>query len=145
MGNSTIMSHYQEILHIQTRQRGFTDITRRVQDIVSASGVSTGLCVVFCRHTSASLTIQENADPTVRTDILNWLERIAPDGDPRYAHDMEGPDDMPAHLRTMITQTSETIPITAGRLALGTWQGLYLVEHRTVPHSRSIIVHVMGE
>lgn len=145
MGNSTIMSHYQEILRIQTRQRGFTDITRRVQDIVTASAISTGLCVVFCRHTSASLTIQENADPTVRTDILNWLERIAPDGDPRYAHDMEGPDDMPAHLRTMITQTSETIPITAGRLTLGTWQGLYLVEHRTVPHSRSIIVHVMGE
>lgn len=145
MGNSTIMSHYQEILRIQTRQRGFTDITRRVQDIVTASAISTGLCVVFCRHTSASLTIQENADPTVRTDILNWLERIAPDGDPRYAHDMEGPDDMPAHLRTMITQTSETIPITAGRLTLGTWQGLYLVEHRTVPHSRNIIVHVMGE
>jgi len=139
------MKQFQQKLNIRTRGRALYEITEEVAALVDKAGIETGLCVVFCRHTSASLTIQENADPTVKVDILQWLERIAPDGDPAYVHDTEGPDDMAAHLRTMITRTSETIPIVKGSLALGTWQGLYLVEHRTAPHSRNLIVHLMGE
>lgn len=103
------------------------------------------MCFVFCRHTSASLLIQENADPSVQRDLLDWLERLAPDGDPRYAHDSEGPDDMAAHLRTLVTRTSESIPVVDGRAALGTWQGLYLAEHRKDPHTRNLVVHILGE
>lgn len=121
------------------------EITDAVADAVRESGIETGLCVVFCCHTSASLTIQENADPTVQTDILTWLERIAPDGDPSYVHNTEGPDDMAAHLRTILSSTNESIPVSGGRLVLGTWQGIYLVEHRTSPHTRKIVVHVTGE
>jgi secondary thiamine-phosphate synthase enzyme len=105
--------------------------------------VKTGLCTVFIQHTSASLVIQENAAPSVRRDMETWMSRIAPEDSP-YEHDDEGPDDMPGHLRSTITKTSETIPITKGRLALGTWQALYLWEHRRSPHTRRVVVHVQG-
>ncbi len=111
--------------------------------MVQSSGVETGLCVAFVRHTSASLIIQENADPTVLADLERWMSELVPENR-RWAHDAEGPDDMPAHARCAITKTSETIPIRGGRLALGTWQGLYLWEHRAHAHRRNIVVHVMG-
>jgi secondary thiamine-phosphate synthase enzyme len=135
----------QETLSIDTPGRGLVDITARVADCVRRAEVASGLCVVFCSHTSASLVVTENADPTARADLLAWLERLAPDGDPRYAHDAEGPDDSPAHLRAAVTRTSETIPVVAGALALGTWQGLYLAEHRARPHRRRVVVDVSGE
>lgn len=138
------MLQHQEELEFCTGGRGLLEITREILAVVRRSGVQTGLCVVFCRHTSASLLIQENADPTAGRDLMGWLERLAPDGDPRYLHDTEGPDDMPAHLRSAVTQTSETIPVQHGRLTVGTWQGVFLVEHRTVPHCRRILVHVFG-
>jgi secondary thiamine-phosphate synthase enzyme len=137
--------HHQETLELRTRGRGLVDVTRQVAEIAQRAKVTSGLCVVFCAHTSCSLLIQENADPSVQRDLLAWLERLAPDGDPAYEHDAEGPDDMPAHLRAAITRSSETIPITGGRLALGTWQALYLAEHRTAPHARRLIVHVFGD
>lgn len=139
------MRQHQETLEVPTPGRSLIDVTRDVSAIVSRSGVQLGVCTVLCAHTSASLLIQENADPSVQGDLLDWLERLAPDGDPRYAHSAEGPDDMPAHLRGAVTRTSEVIPISRGRLTLGTWQGLYLVEHRTDPHLRRLVVHVIGE
>lgn len=137
--------HHQETIEVATRGRGLVEVTREVAAAVARSGVATGLAVVYCRHTSCSLLIQENADPSAGADLLAWLERIAPDGDPRYAHSAEGPDDMPAHLRSAVTRTSETIPVTSGRLATGTWQGLFLAEHRLAPHRRRLVVHVTGE
>ena len=139
------MKQHCETLEVATPGRDLVDVTRAVAQVVARSGVASGLAVVFCQHTSASLVIQENADPTARADLLAWLERLAPDGDPRYRHDAEGPDDMPAHLRSAVTRTSETIPVLGGRLALGTWQGLYLAEHRARPHRRRLVVHVSGE
>lgn len=138
------MRQHQETLSVRTTGRGLFEITNDVAAAVARSRVTTGLCVVFCVHTSASLLIQENADPAVQKDLLDWWERLAPDGDRRYAHDTEGPDDMPSHLRSAITRTSETIPISDGRLALGTWQGLYVVEHRKRAHTRRVVVHVLG-
>ena len=134
-----------ETLSFDIPTQGLHPITPQVAELVANAGSDEGLCTLFLQHTSASLLIQENADPSVQHDLLGWLERIAPDGDPRYAHDAEGPDDMPAHLRSAVTKTSESIPIVAGSLALGTWQGLYLVEHRTSPHARSIVVHLQGD
>jgi secondary thiamine-phosphate synthase enzyme len=131
-------------IEIATRGRGFTDITREVAQVVRDSGVAAGLVTLFCRHTSASLLIQENADPTVLRDFETAWSRLAPDGD-HYAHDTEGPDDMAAHLRTALAQTSLGIPVAGGRMMLGTWQAIYLWEHRTAPHRREIVVHVMGE
>ena len=139
------MAIFQKVLTVRTPGRGLHEITTQVEKIVAESGLRAGLCVVFCRHTSASLVIQENADPTARKDLEKWLERIAPDGDPQYSHDMEGPDDMPSHLRAAVTKTSETIPILDGELCLGTWQGIYLAEHRTSPHTRQLVVHCQGE
>jgi len=139
------VSVHQHEIEVSTPGRGLTELTERVVAVVRDSGVFTGSCLVFCRHTSASLLITENADPSARRDVLAWLERLAPDGDPRNAHDDEGPDDSPAHQRSAITRTSETIPITRGELALGTWQGIFLVEHRLRGHTRSIVVHVSGE
>jgi secondary thiamine-phosphate synthase enzyme len=139
------MIQKQAVLDVATRGRALVEVTGEVARVVAESGVGTGLCVVFCAHTSASLVIQENADPSAQSDLLDWLTRIAPDGDRRYAHDTEGPDDMPAHLRAAVTRTSETIPVVRGRLALGTWQGLFLAEHRTRPHRRRLVVHVTGE
>jgi secondary thiamine-phosphate synthase enzyme len=138
------MKLHHDTFDIGTRGRGFTDLTSKVASIVDASGVKTGLCVVFVQHTSASLVIQENADPAVRRDMQNWIERIAPEDPRAYEHDDEGLDDMPAHLRAAMTNISETIPIAKGRLALGTWQAIYLWEHRKSPHTRTIVVHVQG-
>ena len=106
--------------------------------------IGTGLLTVFVQHTSASLVIQENADPDVVRDLADYFERLAPENDPRYRHQDEGPDDMPAHLRAALTQTSLTIPVIGGRMALGTWQGIYLFEHRAAPHRRSVVLHLMG-
>ena len=139
------MLQHQELLEVPTRGRSLTDVTTHLEAIVSRSGVQTGLCTVFCRHTSASLLIQENADPAVQHDLLTWFAGLAPDGAPSYTHTAEGPDDMAAHLRGVVTRTSEVIPVVDGALALGTWQGLYLAEHRTSPHRRRLVVHVLGE
>lgn len=130
-------------LVVQTRGPGFTDITRAVAAWLVSIGLSEGLLTIHCRHTSASLTIQENADPDVRTDLLAAFDRLAP-REAGYVHDAEGPDDMPAHIRAMLTGVSLSVPITGGRLALGTWQGLYLIEHRDRPHRRELILHAIG-
>jgi len=134
---------HQSTRSIQTRGRGFTDATGEVARVVAESGVTTGLCTVFLRHTSASLVVQENADPAVLRDLARWMERLAPESD-AYEHDDEGPDDMPGHLRAAVTRTSESIPVTGGKLALGTWQALYVWEHRSSPHRRELVVHVSG-
>ena len=139
------MKQHQEGFDVSTGGRELYDLTRTVAEIVARSGVKQGLCTVFCPHTSASLLIQENADPSVRADLADWLERLAPDGDPRYRHGAEGPDDMAAHLRSAVTRSSEAIPVTGGKLALGTWQALYLYEHRVRAHRRRLVVHVSGE
>ncbi|MEZ6015949.1 MAG: secondary thiamine-phosphate synthase enzyme YjbQ [Planctomycetota bacterium] len=137
--------HHQEDLRVATIGRSLTDVTDQVREVVARSGVTTGLAVVYCQHTSASLIIQENADPSAARDLLRWFERIAPDGDPRYTHTAEGADDMPSHLKAAVTRTSETIPVTDGELNVGTWQGLFLFEHREIPHTRVLVVHVHGE
>jgi secondary thiamine-phosphate synthase enzyme len=135
----------QRTLEFRTGGRGTVDVTGEVQRAVAATGVRKGVCTVFLQHTSASLILCENADSDVRRDLETILSRLAPDGDPAYRHDTEGPDDMAAHARSMLTSNSFTIPVAEGRLLLGTWQGLYLYEHRTAPHSRSIVVTVMGD
>lgn len=137
------MKVHQVTLAVATPGRGFTNVTGEVARVVAASGVGTGLCTVFLRHTSASLVIQENADPAVLRDLARWLEKLAPEGG-GYEHDDEGPDDMPGHLRAAVTRSSESIPVTEGRLALGTWQGLYVWEHRRAAHRRELVVHVAG-
>ena len=136
---------HQTTIEFRTRGRGTTDITADVAHVVAASGIAKGLCTVFLQHTSASLILCENADPDVRRDLETLLARLAPDGDPAYVHDTEGPDDMAAHARAVLTSNSITIPVSEGRLMLGTWQGLYLYEHRHAPHARSVVVTVMGE
>jgi len=135
----------QKDFQIATPGRGSTNITREVERIVAASGIRTGLCHVFVEHTSASLMLCENADPSVRRDLEYFLARLVPDGDPAYEHSMEGPDDMAAHLRSILTHSDLTIPVRGGRCALGTWQGIFLLEHRTHPHHRRITVTVQGE
>ncbi len=127
---------------VQTRGQGLYEITSHVKRIVEVSGVEEGLCTVFIRHTSASLIIQENADPSVRRDLQAWLNRLVPENDPLYTHTLEGPDDMPAHIKSVLTQTSLGIPVLKGALLLGIWQGIYLWEHRRSPHRREVIVHV---
>ncbi len=139
------MRQHIDELSFQTRARGFTMITREVAQVVSAAAVSTGLATLHLRHTSASLLIQENADPDVRRDLDAFFERLVPDGDSLYVHTMEGDDDMPAHVRTALTSVNLSIPIADGRMALGTWQGIYLWEHRMHPHRRQLVVHVIGE
>ena len=134
----------QQTLEFRTKGRGTTDITAEVQRAVAASGIDTGLCNVFLQHTSASLILCENADPDVRRDLETILSRLAPDGDPAYVHDAEGPDDMASHARSILTSNSLTIPVSGGKLMLGTWQGVYLYEHRTAAHSRSVVVTVQG-
>ena len=135
----------QTTLEFRTRGRGTTEITAEVQRAVAASGVRKGLCTVFLQHTSASLILCENADPDVRRDLETLLSRLAPDADPAFVHDTEGPDDMAAHARSILTSNSLTLPVAGGRLALGTWQGLYLYEHRHAGHARSVVVTVIGE
>ena len=134
----------QTTLEFRTPGRGTTDITAEVARAVAASGIRKGLCTVFLQHTSASLILCENADPDVRRDLETLLARLAPDGDPAYVHDTEGPDDMAAHARSILTSTSFTIPVADGHPLFGTWQGLYLYEHRHAGHARSVVVTVMG-
>jgi secondary thiamine-phosphate synthase enzyme len=132
----------QRELNVRTRGRGTVDITADVAAVVAAAGSGAALCHVFITHTSASLMLCENADPDVRHDLETFMGGLVPDGDPRFVHTAEGPDDMPAHVRSVLTQSDLTIPVVAGRLGLGTWQGIYVWEHRTSPHSRRIIVTV---
>ncbi|MGV3516296.1 secondary thiamine-phosphate synthase enzyme YjbQ [Luteitalea sp.] len=132
-------------LRISTRGRGFQEITRDVQRCVTQADVQTGLCTLHLQHTSASLLIQENADPDVRRDFERFFARLVPDGDPLFIHTAEGEDDMPAHVRTALTTVNLSVPVAEGRLCLGTWQGLYVWEHRRAPHTRSVVVHIIGE
>jgi secondary thiamine-phosphate synthase enzyme len=141
--STTTTRHHQQVLTLRSRGKSLQRFTAEVEQVVRASGVETGLCTVFLRHTSASLIIQENADPDVLVDLENFLAKLVPEGN-HYIHSTEGPDDMPAHIRTVLTHTSETIPVVQGRLGLGTWQGLYLWEHRARGSSREVIVHVTG-
>ncbi|WP_246519785.1 secondary thiamine-phosphate synthase enzyme YjbQ [Ancylobacter lacus] len=131
-------------LTVRTRPRGFTDITREVAAFLAEIGAGEGEVGVFCRHTSASLAIQENADPDVRVDLLTALDRLAPE-DAGWVHDLEGPDDMPAHVKALITGLHLAVPVIGGRMALGTWQGLYLIEHRARPHERELVVAFTGD
>jgi len=129
-------------LSFDTPGQGLHEITGKVAAVVDAAGIDEGLCTVFVRHTSASLVIQENADPTAKSDLERWLARLVPEGDPFYEHDTEGPDDMPAHIKAALTATSLAIPIERSRLALGTWQGIYLWEHRRRGSRRELVVHI---
>lgn len=135
----------QQELTVETSGRGTYDITRRVDEAVRACGMKTGLCHVFIRHTSASLVLCENADPDVRRDLETFMERQVPDGDPMFTHDAEGPDDMPAHVRSILTQSDLNLPVSDGRCALGTWQGIYLWEHRYAGHRRKVLLTMTGE
>jgi secondary thiamine-phosphate synthase enzyme len=139
-----LMTHYQQLIKVSTQGKSLQKVTSKVAEAVAASGVQTGLCSLFLRHTSASLIIQENADPDVLLDLANFLSKLVPESD-RYIHSTEGADDMPAHIRTVLTHTSEQIPIANGRLVLGTWQGIYIWEHRQRNHQRELVVHVMGD
>ncbi len=134
----------QHELQVNTNGRGTYDLTSDVQDIVRASGVNSGMCHVFVCHTSASLILCENADPSVRTDLETFMSRQVRDGDPMFTHTAEGPDDMPAHVRSVLTQSDLNLPVRDARCALGTWQGIYLWEHRYAPHKRRIIVTIQG-
>lgn len=132
-------------LHIPTRGKGLVEITPQVSSWAGGQNIATGVLTIFCRHTSASLLIQENADPDVRTDLETFFEEIAPEGGRRYVHRAEGPDDMPAHIRAALSQTQLAIPVASGRMVLGTWQGIYLFEHRRAPHRREVVLHLLGE
>jgi secondary thiamine-phosphate synthase enzyme len=129
-------------LEVRTRGKGLYPCTREVAQWVASAKSETGLLTLFIQHTSASLVIQENADPDVVLDLADFFERLAPENDPRYRHDTEGPDDMPAHIRSALTQTSLSIPVIGGRMALGTWQGIYVFEHRSEPQRRSVVLHL---
>ena len=138
------MALYQKILEINTSPKSFLDITKDVQTIVSESGLDKGICNLFIKHTSASLVIQENYDPSVRQDLETIFSKLVPEDFP-YVHNMEGKDDMPAHIRSALTSTSETVPVISGELSLGTWQGIYIWEHRDQRHIRQVMVTVLGE
>ena len=138
------MQIWQQLLRVPGRGAGMQEITAQVAACVTESGVQTGTCHVFCQHTSASLVLMENADPSAQHDLEAWLDRLVPADDPHFTHTYEGPDDMPSHIKMALTRTSETLPIHAGRLALGTWQGLFLWEHRTRPMTRSLMVTIQG-
>ncbi|MBN1517324.1 YjbQ family protein [Candidatus Sumerlaeota bacterium] len=129
-------------ISVQTRGQGLLEITGQVEALVHESGVQEGLCTLLAQHTSASLTIQENADPSARRDLEAFLNRLVPEHDPHYTHTLEGADDMPSHIKSALTSVTLSIPVQNGRLALGTWQGIYLWEHRKHPHRRSVVVHV---
>ena len=135
----------QDIIQVKTAGRGTVNITGEVEGVVRAAGIATGLCHVFIQHTSASLILCENADPTVRRDLEAFMGRLVPDGDPLFDHTQEGPDDMPAHVRTVLTQSALSLPVSGGRCGLGTWQGIYLWEHRQAAHRRRVTVTVHGE
>jgi secondary thiamine-phosphate synthase enzyme len=134
----------QQSFQVATTGRSTVDITRLIQNVVEESGIESGLCNAFIRHTSASLIICENADEDVRRDLETFMSRLVPDGDPSFLHTAEGPDDMPAHVRSILTQASISLPVVSGRLGLGTWQGIYLWEHRTGPHRRQVTVSITG-
>lgn len=136
---------HQDTFVVATGGRGTYELTARVAQTVAAAGMTVGLCHVFVQHTSASLMLCENADPAVRHDLEAFMRRLVPDGDPLFVHNDEGPDDMPAHVRSVLTHSELTLPVTDGRLALGTWQGIYLWEHRTAAHRRRVTVTVYGE
>ena len=129
-------------LTVRTRAQGLHDVTPEISSLVREAKVEEGLCTLFVRHTSASLVIQENADPSAKHDLERWMNRLVPEGDPFYRHDTEGPDDMPAHIKSALTQTSLSIPVLRGKLCLGTWQGIFLWEHRHRGGEREIVVHV---
>ena len=139
------LSIHSNTISIATPGRGTTEITRKIQNCVAASGIDSGLCNIFVHHTSASLMVCENADPTVREDLERFMARLAPDGDGIFEHVDEGPDDMPAHVRSILTQSSLSVPVSGGRCALGTWQGIYLWEHRSAAHTRRVTVTAMGD
>lgn len=138
------LRHCREVLHIATPGRGTQDLTAKVQAFVGRSEVDSGVCTIFVHHTSASVILCENADPAVRKDLETFAARLVPDGDPMFVHTDEGADDMPAHVRTVLTQSSLSIPIAGGRCDLGTWQGIYLWEHRHEPHQRRLTLSVIG-
>ena len=138
------MALYQKILEINTSPKSFLDITKDVQTLVSESGLDKGICNLFIKHTSASLVIQENYDPSVRQDLETIFSKLVPEDFP-YVHNMEGKDDMPAHIRSALTSTSETVPVVNGKLSLGTWQGIYVWEHRDQTHKRKVMVSMVGE
>jgi len=138
------MKVHQATLTVETGGKGLVEVTSSVAEELRKSGLSTGTVTVFCRHTSCSLVIMENADPTARTDLENWMERLVPENDPHFEHTHEGPDDMPSHIKMALTRTSETVPFADGELLLGTWQGIFLWEHRARSHRRSLIVSIQG-
>ncbi|MFB0612605.1 secondary thiamine-phosphate synthase enzyme YjbQ [Aurantiacibacter poecillastricola] len=138
------MRHNQHRFTISTTGQALYEFTDEVEGWLSGTGIDTGLVTLFCRHTSASLLINENAASAVQRDLLRWLDQAVPEGS-QYEHDSEGPDDMPAHIRTMLTGASLSVPVAGGRMLLGTWQGLYLAEHRRAPHRREIVAHLIGE
>ena len=138
------MRQYQKSLTITTSPKNFHRLTAPIEAIIAESGITTGLCSVFVCHTSASLLIQENADPDVLTDLANFFAKLVPEDSSLYYHSTEGPDDMPAHIRSVLTRTSEQIPIARGKLVLGIWQGIYLWEHRQSRHQRKVVVHITG-
>ncbi len=138
------MAFHQDILSVRTRGQGTYEITDQVARVVEGSGTPNGLVQVFCQHTSCSLVLMENADPTARRDLERWLNRLVPEDDPDFQHTAEGSDDMPSHIKMALTRSGETIPFRDGRLQLGTWQGIFLWEHRRAPHTRRIVVTVLG-
>jgi secondary thiamine-phosphate synthase enzyme len=135
---------FQETISIRTHGTGNTELTDQVAQILRRSGLQTGVVQVFCQHTSCSLILMENADPSARRDLERWLDRLVPEDDPDFQHTAEGPDDMPSHIKMVLTRTSESVPFAAGKLLLGTWQGLFLWEHRRSPHHRRVVVTVLG-
>ena len=139
------MKIFQQVLKIQTRGKGLQEITSEVREVVKASEITSGLCNLFVRHTSSSLVIQENADPDVQKDLEYFFRKLVPENDLGYTHTSEGPDDMPSHIRSAMTKTSEQIPLADGRMLLGTWQGIFLWEHRSHGHSRNVVVHIIGD
>lgn len=142
MGAVEVLAAMNKTVSIAGGAQGLHEITASVREVVAAAGIREGLCTVFIRHTSASLIIQENADPSAKGDLERWLNRLVPEGDPLYTHNDEGPDDMPAHVKAALTAVSISVPIVDGKLALGRWQGIYLWEHRKGPHRREIVVHL---
>ena len=139
------MKNYQQVLHIQTTGKCLREITREVVNVVRVSEIKSGLCNLFVMHTSASLIIQENADPDVKRDLEYFLGKLVPENDLSYTHTAEGPDDMPSHIRSVLTNTSEQIPLSGGKMLLGTWQGIFLWEHRSIGHSRNVVVNIYGD
>ncbi len=139
------MPVHQASLKLRTRGQGHVEITDQVAHELARSGLKTGVATVFCRHTSCSLVLMENADPSAWRDLQGWLERLVPENDPHFVHTLEGPDDMPSHIKMALTRSSETIPFGDGRLLLGTWQGIFLWEHRREPHQREIVLTLIGE